>query len=60
MLVLTRKLGEKIIIQTPTGETIAIAVDRNTKVNITAPAAYLIVREELIVGAEPEATIAPI
>ena len=52
MLILSRKIDETIIIETPSGDTIEINLIDTTrgraKIGIDAPEDYLILREEII------------
>jgi len=54
MLILTRRPGEKLIIELPTGETIEVAVlevkGNQVRIGTDAPDDIAIVREELLKG----------
>lgn len=47
MLVLSRYIGEKVIIQTPTGDIIEVITLDDSKLGFSAPENYKILREEL-------------
>lgn len=51
MLVLTRKINEEIVIQTPSGEEITILLASHshgkTRIGITAPSSYIVHRKEI-------------
>ncbi len=52
MLILTRRIGETIIIETPAGEHIEVAVlgvkGNQVRVGIEAPREVVVLREELV------------
>jgi carbon storage regulator len=52
MLILTRRPGESIIIELPTGEQITVTVlgakGSQVRIGTDAPAEYMILREELV------------